>query len=384
MPRPSRPRSGTARFAPVIGAFLKSFTYQADTMATRPPRGPRRWPRRLVITLIAAAILMLAWTWWSEDSPGSDRRLRSLISQQFHAWFPTAMAPDDGWHGIHRRDPIAAAKAPPILLIHGLDEPGDIWDDLAPVLTQAGCAVWEFRYPNDQGIDRSTAYLAQHWLELPADQPLVLIGHSMGGLVAREFVSRWRHPVATSPRVEGASVGGVILLGTPNQGSEWARLRIWLELRDHLASKHPGRFDPLAGLRDGLGEAKIDLRPGSDFLNELNARPWPAQVPLLIIAGRLIGPPGERLADFKAAAVAAGVGELAEELERLDTHLGEGLGDGLVSLESARLPAVAPLVVNASHRGMIRRLFADNPEPPAIAPILATLRHWQAGEPIGK
>ncbi len=353
-------------------------------MPARPPSGPRRWPRWLAITLVASAILLMGWTWWSEDSPSAERRLRSLISQQLHAWFPTATAPDDGWHGIYRRDPITAAKAPPILLIHGLDEPGDIWDDLAPVLTQAGFAVWEFRYPNDQGIDRSTAYLAQLWLELPADQPLVLIGHSMGGLVAREFVSRWRHPVATSPRVEGAPVGGVILLGTPNQGSEWARLRIWLELRDHLASKRPGPFDPLAGLRDGLGEAKIDLRPGSDFLNALNARPWAPQVPLFIIAGRLIGPPGERLADFKAAATAAGVGELAEELERLDTQLGEGLGDGLVSLESARLPAIAPLVVNASHRGMIRRLFADNPEPPAISPILATLRHWQAGEPIGK
>lgn len=353
-------------------------------MPARTQGRPRRWPRFLAITLVALAALTLGWTWWSGDNPRADRHLRSLISQQLHAWFPTAMAPDDGWHGLYRRDPQAPPQAPPVLLIHGLDEPGDIWDDLAPALTQAGFAVWEFRYPNDQGIDRSTAYLAQHWLELPADQPPVLIGHSMGGLVAREFVSRWRHPVATSPLVAGAPVGGVILAGTPNQGSEWARLRIWLELRDHLASQRPGPLDPLAGLRDGLGEAKIDLLPGSDFLKELNARPWPATVPLFIIAARLVGPPGERLADLKAAAVAAGVGELAQELEDLDAQLGEGLGDGLVSLESARLTALEPLVVNASHRGMIRRLFAGNPEPPAIAPILTTLRQWQAPEPTAK
>ena len=353
-------------------------------MPARTQGRPRRWPRFLAITLVALAALTLGWTWWSGDNPRADRHLRGLISQQLHAWFPTAMAPDDGWHGLYRRDPQAPPQAPPVLLIHGLDEPGDIWDDLAPALTQAGFAVWEFRYPNDQGIDRSTAYLAQHWLELPADQPPVLIGHSMGGLVAREFVSRWRHPVATSPLVAGAPVGGVILAGTPNQGSEWARLRIWLELRDHLASQRPGPLDPLAGLRDGLGEAKIDLLPGSDFLKELNARPWPATVPLFIIAARLVGPPGERLADLKAAAVAAGVGELAQELEDLDAQLGEGLGDGLVSLESARLTALEPLVVNASHRGMIRRLFAGNPEPPAIAPILTTLRQWQAPEPTAK
>ncbi len=353
-------------------------------MPASTPRGPRRWPRWLAISLVAYAILLLGWTWWSEESPETDRHLRGLISQQLHSWFPTAMAPDDDWYGIFLRDPIRAAKAPGVLLIHGLDEPGDIWDDLAPVLSQAGFTVWEFRYPNDQGIATSTALLAQHWLELPADQPLVLIGHSMGGLVAREFVSRWRHPVASLPRVDGAPVRGVILVGTPNQGSEWARLRIWLELRDHLANKRPGPFDPLAGLKDGLGEAKVDLRPGSDFLKVLNARPWPTQISLFIIAGRLIGPPGERLAELKAAAMAAGVGELAEELEGLDDRLGEGLGDGLVSLESARLPGVTALVVNASHRGMIRKLLASNPEPPAIAPILSTLRDWQAGEPIGK
>jgi pimeloyl-ACP methyl ester carboxylesterase len=345
---------------------------------------PRRRRRRLLLALLALITLIVAWTWWAEQDPSSDRQLRSQISQRLHAWFPEAMAPDDGWHGIHRRDPAASLQAAPVLLIHGLDEPGDIWDDLVPVLTQAGFTVWEFRYPNDQGIDRSTAYLAEHWLELPVDHPMVLIGHSMGGLVAREFVSRWRHPVGTGPRVEGAPVAGVILVGTPNQGSEWARLRVWLEVRDHLATKRPGQFDPLAGLRDGLGEAKIDLRPGSEFLNNLNTRPWPASVLLFIVAGRLITPPGEGLAELKAKAIAAGLAELAAELEGLDTALGEGLGDGLVSLESVRLNAVEPLVVNASHRGMIRRLFAGNAEPPAIAPILATLKRWRDLEPTNK
>ena len=68
---------------------------------------------------------------------------------------------------------------------------------------------------------------------------MVLIGHSMGGLVARDFVSRWRHPIGPvqgAPGIGGPSVAGVILVGTPNAGSEWARLRVWLEVRDHFAS----------------------------------------------------------------------------------------------------------------------------------------------------
>ncbi len=56
--------------------------------------------------------------------------------------------------------------------------------------------------------------------------------------------------------------------------------------------------------------------------------------------------------------------------------MGAILGDGLVSLESARLAAIEPLVVTGSHRGMIRRPHAGDEEPPAIAPILAILRNW--------
>jgi hypothetical protein len=199
----------------------------------------------------------------------------------------------------------------------------------------------------------------------------------MGGLVARDFVSRWRHPVGSPPLVEGPTVAGVILVGTPNGGSEWARLRVWLELRDHLASPSARPLDLAAGLRDGLGEAKIDLRPGSDFLRALNARPWPVGVPVFIVAGRLANLVAEQVAHLKSAVVAAGAEDLAPHVDHWDTAAGDALGDGLVSLASARLPGIEPLVLEASHRGLIRRSFSDSPEPPAIAPILAILRQWQ-------
>ena len=157
-----------------------------------------------------------------------------------------------------------------------------------PALDAAGHAVWEFRYPNDQGIDRSADFLAAHWPELPADRPVAMLGHSMGGLVARDFVSRLRR--AGMP---GPAVAGVILVGTPNRGSDWARLRVWLELRDHFPTGQGRRFSLFAALRDGTGEAKIDLRPGSDFLDALNARPWPGGVPIRAIAGRLLAPPAD-------------------------------------------------------------------------------------------
>ena len=342
---------------------------------------PRLNLRRASLIAITTAIAVVAiWTWWAEQHPRDDRRLRVLVHDQLDDWFPELMAPDDGWHGLHR---LATEDTSPlqVVLIHGLDEPGGIWDDLLPALTAAGYDVWDFRYPNDQGVDRSAEYLAQHWPTLDPARPAALIGHSMGGLVAREFVSRWRHPVDSPRLVEGAPVAGVVLAGTPNHGSEWARLRIWLELRDQFASLSEREFSLFAALRDGTGEAKIDLRPESDFLRTLNARPWPASVPVIIIAARLL-PQTETFVDgLDAIADEVGSAPLDARLHEWWSSLGSQIGDGAVSLESTQLPDMPPpIIVDASHRTMLHRLFPDDPAPPAIAPILTTLRQWSDAE----
>jgi pimeloyl-ACP methyl ester carboxylesterase len=345
----------------------------------------RAWRRGLGIgslILITAAAL---WTWWAETHPGQERRLRVLVHDRLDQWFPEQMRTDDGWHGLHRRPESVAVpdvgQGPPgrpaVVLVHGLDEPGTIWDDLAPALTRAGFEVWEYRYPNDQGIDRSAQGLAADWHGLSPDRPVVLIGHSMGGLVARDFVSRLRHPVESASQVTGAPVTGLILVGTPNQGSEWARLRVWLELRDQFASAAGRRFSLFSALRDGTGEAKIDLRPGSDFLNTLNARPWPVQVRLRVIEGRLLSLPPDLTAGLAAAAAEVHSEDLARRLDAWWSTLGDDLGDGVVTLDSAQVPGgPAPLVLNASHRGLLLRQLPGAAEPPAIAPILATLEGW--------
>lgn len=339
-------------------------------------RSPFNLRRASLMALTAAIAAVAIWTWWAEQHPRDDRRLRVLVHDQLDDWFPDLMAPDDGWHGLH---PVAPATAAPlqVVLIHGLDEPGGIWDDLLPALTGAGYAVWEFRYPNDQGVDRSAEYLAKHWPSLDSTRPVALIGHSMGGLVAREFVSRWRHPVDAPALVEGAPVAGVVLAGTPNHGSEWARLRIWLELRDQFASLSEREFSLFAALRDGTGEAKIDLRPESDFLRSLNARPWPASVPVVLIGGQLLSPNGSLSAGLDAVSTEVGSEQLGVQLHAWWSSLGTQVGDGVVSLESLQLPDMpSPVIVDASHRGMLHRVFPGDPEPPAIAPILATLQQW--------
>jgi pimeloyl-ACP methyl ester carboxylesterase len=335
----------------------------------------RRWA--LLATLAVAALAAASWTGWTERHPEQERELRLVVQDKLESWFPEAMQAPAGAYGLFPRTPPAAGALPRVVLVHGLDEPGGIWDDLVPALEAAGFEAWEFRYPNDQGIDQSADLLAEHWTGLPADRPVALLGHSMGGLVIRDFVSRWRHPVGLAPAVEGAPVRGAILVGTPSQGSEWARLRVWLELRDHFAAIPARRFSLFAGLRDGTGAAKIDLRPGSRFLEELNARPWPAAVPVQLIGGQLVEPPAGMTAGIGAIQAELGSDELGSALRDWWAGLGESLGDGVVAVASLDVPgAPPPLLLPASHRGMLLRLFAGDPEPPAIAPAIAQLDEW--------
>jgi len=95
----------------------------------------------------------------------------------------------------------------------------------------------------------------------------------MGGLVARDLL--------TSPEIkydravkqgEVLEVNSLIMVGTPNHGSQLVRFRTFGKLRDQLTRLTKGEANWLGFILDGAGEAKIDLLPGSRFLAELNDR----------------------------------------------------------------------------------------------------------------
>ena len=79
-----------------------------------------------------------------------------------------------------------------LILVHGLDDPGIIWESLGPILVQSGYQVWIMNYPNDQPI-RDSANLFGQQLELfvgdEGPAPVAIVGHSMGGLVTREMLT---------------------------------------------------------------------------------------------------------------------------------------------------------------------------------------------------
>ena len=348
----------------------------------------RPWWRRRWLWIVLGTPLLIwlssvtVWTWWAEEHPAQERELRIQLHQLLQERFPEQMRlPDHRIGFVPHGDEGSAERHPDVILIHGLDEPGDIWSDLIPMLREAGIEPWEFRYPNDQAIDRSVDLLAKRWSELPGDDPVVLVGHSMGGLVIRDFVTRLRHPLDASPGVEGSPVQGAILIGTPNHGSELARLRVWLGLREFVVQAQEEDFSLFSPLRSGTGAAKIDLRPGSRFLTDLNQRPWPEALPIRVIGGMLGQPDSEMIEAVETISSDLGEDQLPRTFESWWREIGEGLGDGAVPVSSLSLPeAPPPTLVPASHRGMLLRASPEDETPPAIPHVLTMLEEWEQGE----
>ncbi len=285
----------------------------------------------------------------------------------------------------HGSDPDSLSRAAlekgTVVLIHGLDDPGKVWQDLAPALAGQDYDVWQFEYPNDQPLAESAALFFQELQRVSAEgvRQISIVAHSMGGLITREML--------TSPAIDyrGSSdlklvptVAQLIMVGTPNHGSHLVQLRFFSEVRDHFTRLWKGQTGWLNFIFDGAGEAKIDLLPESSFLNELNGRPSPRDIEQLIIAG-VTSPWDQReingLLDSYSDKL---TGISTADLDRLKSLLASatnGLGDGLVSVESTRLPGIPHVTVKGTHLSMIRNVTVDSERtPPAIPIILDQLK----------
>jgi hypothetical protein len=163
------------------------------------------------------------------------------------------------------------------------------------------------------------------------------------------------------------------MVGTPNHGSELARLRVFTEMRDQLVRVTKGEFKWLGSILDGAGEAKIDLLPGSRFLTELNARPHPEGVNMLIIAG-VTSPWSEGDINRWVTDVRQKVPDpqkkWVDNFGRNMVDLTHGLGDGLVTVASTRLEGVPHRSVDGTHMSMIRNIKSSSDRIPPAVPII--------------
>jgi pimeloyl-ACP methyl ester carboxylesterase len=300
------------------------------------------------VLLVALCVGALGAGWIAAALSVAERDLKLAAAPERRDW-ALWIFQDGGWiraAGLGDLSPLEGAT----VLIHGLDEPGDVWDDLAPALDGVGRTSLRFTYPNDQAVADSALMFAGAMERLGATglERVDIVGHSMGGLVAREALTREGVDRSSWPEVRT-----LVMVATPHGGSAWAAVRSVAELRDRGQRALEGRMtleEAVDLSSDGGGEAARDLAPGSRFLTELNARPHPAGVRLVCVVGRWL--PG--WAD----------GAVGDEV----------VGDGVVSVASATLAGADEVIeVRGNHRGMLRAMSGlGAPEAvPAVVEALA-------------
>ncbi|WP_017318756.1 esterase/lipase family protein [Mastigocladopsis repens] len=127
----------------------------------------------------------------------------------------------------------------PVLLVHGIDDTGRVFDTMIPYLKQRGWTVHDLDLvPNNGNLGLNT--LAQQVADyidatFEPEQPLDVVGFSMGGIVSRYYVQR---------------LGGI------------NRVQRFIT----ISSPHHGTW--IAYCRQGLG--CIQMRPDSVLLEDLN------------------------------------------------------------------------------------------------------------------
>ena len=192
----------------------------------------------------------------------------------------------------------------PVVLVHGLMSTPRMWeplvlDLLADPEIRARCQFWFFYYPTGKPVPLSALQLREalddavkaHGVE----QPMILVGHSMGGILSRAQVSRMtledagtlvprvaslpetsvvRRALTFEPRKD---VARVVFLFTPHRGSRLASsgLGAWairlIRIPDALLTELGIGAEELSALRGNRLPTSIHgLSPHSPFLRALD------------------------------------------------------------------------------------------------------------------
>lgn len=244
------PTAALATLAGILGlrACMVATTWVfAAAFGDAPPLGPWRWLRMVVAEYLAFLFLFLA-----------------------------VIPFERLWMG---RDRLAPCRRP-ILLVHGYACSRGMWWWLRRRLEGAGYVVATVSLtPPYTSIAKLVPQLARRVDEVCAAteaEKLILVAHSMGGLVCRSYLARFG----------GDRVERLITLATPHAGTELARV--------------------------GIGQNAREMEPGSVWLRDLNAEP--AAVPVVALRNRhdnFVMPDGNQSLPGAEEVTVDGTGHLA-------------------------------------------------------------------------
>lgn len=176
------------------------------------------------------------------------------------------------------RDTFTITSHEPVLLIHGFCGSADDWDTFDSVLSDSGFTVDRLEYGSQIFSDQPSAYVAvlkAKLNEMNVDR-VAIVAHSMGGLIARDYMHK--EIASGNPN----KVVQLITLGTPHHGNDLAPwllgVRAFFDhgcfLRglgypcDSVSGKLKNTFGCQGDRRSTL--ALLDMSPASQYMNELN------------------------------------------------------------------------------------------------------------------
>jgi len=190
----------------------------------------------LLVALPLGASLLTFALFWYETANSAHRQylenlsngrpgrllIRGVLSAYLALILTFALCPTVFWRKRWqpRLDP--DCHAPPIILVHGLYHNVSAWTLYRRWLGAAGFSNIAFMGYSSWNqtfhelVKRLEQLIAQARERFP-DKPPILIGHSLGGLLARACVQSLE---------DSSHIGGVITLGAPHQGSKLAVLGV--------------------------------------------------------------------------------------------------------------------------------------------------------------
>jgi hypothetical protein len=221
----------------------------------------------ILIFLVCGAFALLSYAFaWYENAnrepqllderfaPESLLLALRLVLLESCALFGTVLLHPFGWYSpkVLQADDEGGV---PVIMLHGLFQSRACWTWTRLRLRQFGYRnVFPIALPPWEDIERLTERLASTVGEVRKAlgvEKVILVGHSMGGIVARNYLQR---------RGGASNVAACLLLAVPHGGSKLV----------------PFAFSPLGRL----------VMPGSDFLHLLGSEPLPAGVKLTVIHTR--------------------------------------------------------------------------------------------------
>ena len=200
----------------------------------------------LLRTALTAVTYAYAWTWHSPSPRLSVWQVLVMVLGEYAACVLSFVLifPFERWWMSPDRLRVkaggGAGQRPPVLLVHGYACSRAAWWWLRRRLHAAGWTVATISLePVYASIEAYVDPLARRIDAVLAEtgaERLILVGHSMGGLVARAYLRRFGE----------SRVAQLVTLGTPHQGSQIAHI--------------------------GLGENARQMQPGSAWLRDLASR----------------------------------------------------------------------------------------------------------------